>query len=43
MNKLNIRTTYDNNAICDSHEIRAYGFKLLATKYNQQASRLKVE
>ena len=41
-NKLSIRTTFDNNAIPDSYEIKAYKHKLLATKYNHCASLIEI-
>ena len=42
MEYLNIRTTFDKNALPDSHEIRIRNYKLLATKYNKRASQIEI-
>ena len=42
MNKLSIRTTFNNKAIPDSYEIKAYQHRLLATKYNKTASLIEI-
>jgi hypothetical protein len=41
-NKISIRTTFNNDAIPDSYEIKAYQHKLLATKYNKSASQIEI-
>jgi hypothetical protein len=41
-NKISIRTTFNNEAIPDSYEIKAYQYKLLATKYNKCASLIEI-
>ena len=42
MNQLNIRTTFDNDGIADSHEIKYGYFRLLARQYNIHASQIEV-
>ena len=41
MNQLNIRTTFDDNGVADSHEIKFNKYRLLAYKYNKYGSQIE--